>query len=261
MKRGRRTLGFLRRVIEGSELNSPVTGTDPIVIDDLVSPLRYDILVRQQYFEFLAQHHTLYDRDFAELVERSRKHPYFVWFTNVLVPQYMPDLLDGHDGAIRTAFADKVASVVDLYRSFLANGYDWTQPVSLRTARVITATATGKRLRRRIYPGDGCHRLALLRLTGAKLLTAGAYELQTRRIFRPRDHTAALVGAIPVQDAEYCRFLSLSYDHDLVRDVISAERAPGVAGPNLPEDAELAELRHIVRIDMPRMATTAQSPS
>ena len=212
MKPGHRALDYLRRVIEGSELNSPVPGTDPIVIDDLVSPLRYDILVRQQYFEFLAQHHTLYDRDFPELVELSRQHPYFAWFTSVLAPQYMPDLLAGHDGAIRTAFADKIASVVDLYRSFLANGYDSTQPISLRTARVITATATGKRLRRRIYPGDGCHRLALLRLTGAKLLTAGTYELQTRRIFRPRDHTARLLGAIPIQHAEYCHFLSLSYD-------------------------------------------------
>ncbi len=113
MTPGHRALDYLRRVIEGSELNSPVTGTHPVVIDDLVSPLRYDILVRQQYFEFLAQHHTLYDRDFPELVELSRQHPYFAWFTSVLAPQYMPDLLAGHDGAIRTAFADKIASVVD----------------------------------------------------------------------------------------------------------------------------------------------------
>src|SRR2546427_30672 len=52
-------------------------GREPVRIDDLVSPLRYDVLVRERYFAFLREHRALAAEDFQAFAELSRSQPVY----------------------------------------------------------------------------------------------------------------------------------------------------------------------------------------
>lgn len=204
-------------------------GREPVVIDDLVSPLRYDILIRQRYFEFLEGHHQLYERDLPHLAELSRALPYYTWYATVVIPRYSPELRDRPD-LIEQAFERRVAASAELYRSFERRGYDPAFPITLRTGREITPTETGKALARRIYAGDGCHRLALVRARGTTVLEPGTYVLKRDRRFTPLDNTSLLLRALSVDGASYREFLALSYG-------------------DRPDPERAAEMRHVAEID------------
>src|SRR3954453_12317958 len=115
----------MRRALRSIRARSPFlerAGHEPVRIDDLVSPLRYDVLVRERFFDFLSHHDAANQRDLAELTELSTKEPYFEWFRSVMVPNILPALA-GHADQIREAFGGRVRSAVELYRSFQSSGY------------------------------------------------------------------------------------------------------------------------------------------
>jgi len=189
-------------------------GTEEARIDDLISPLRYDVLARQEFFELLAGL-TVEDRDdIVKLAEIARRTSYFIWFRSVLIPRFRPELI-GHEAEIGRAFAERVKRSVELYESVVASGYragDW--PITLFSGRTILATDTGKRLDRELYAGDGCHRLALLRSNGVTVLDPGAYRVRIERRHIPLDNTARLIGLLGLEPPQYFAFLSLSYAPD-----------------------------------------------
>jgi hypothetical protein len=203
----------MRRALRSIRVRSPSldrAGQKPVRIDDLISPLRYDILVREQFFNFLAQHDASNQRNLVELTELSTKEPYFEWFRSVMVPNILPAIA-GHADQIREAFGERVRSAVELHRSFHLSGYDRRRPIILRTGRVLEPSVTGKRLARSIHAGDGCHRLALLRSTGVTVLEPEMYRLDTARRLVPRDNTLPLLEALELDPRDYFLFLSLSY--------------------------------------------------
>lgn len=140
---------------------------------------------------------------------------------------------------------------VELCASFAATGYDPDQPVMLRTGRRITATATGKRIECRLFAGDGCHRLALLRLHGVTELDPDAYRVVTAPTLKPIDNTAALIPLLGLTRREYFEYLSLTYSPDAIchdeaglRERV-ADREPG----------RLAELDGILAVDLPLLTS------
>lgn len=243
----RRALGVARDRIP---LTAP-SGRDRVRIDHLVSPLRYDIVIRERYFRFLSQHHMLYDRNIAELIERSRAEPYFTWFREIVIPRFYPTLA-GHDEGVAAAFRERVRAAVGLYRSFQFQGYDPRQPVTLRTGRVLAPTASGKCLARRIYAGDGCHRLALLRLTGTEILEPGTYRLRTSRVLAPRDNTSHLLRCLDVPPDDYFTFLARSYaDTELHSKAALQEHV------RRRDPARLDEMNRVLALDEPLLASEA----
>ena len=220
-------------------------GAEPAVIDDLISPLRYDILVRQRYFEFLREHPELAAGDLAAAAEASRNHAYFIWFSRVVIPRFRPELA-GSAELIARQFKERVAASLELLRSFEAHGLDPARPLVLETGRTIEPTVTGKRLARRLYPGDGCHRLALLRASGVTELEPGTYRVRSVRRFTPFDNTALLLGELEIDPESYRRFLALSYG-PLVEAALDRSEAPPVSAA----DGALDEVRRVMRLDAP----------
>jgi hypothetical protein len=223
-------------------------GSDEVPIDTLISPLRYDVLLREGYFRFLDEISALSERDLGRVVAASRDHPYHRWFREILVPRYLRSLV-GREHAIEEAFAARVARTVELYRSFLAEGYDHGRPLSLRTGLVVTRTATGKRVPGRLFAGDGCHRLALLRLHGERVLKPRSYRVRLRWVHRPVDHTHSLLRAAPTSRADYVEFLSLAYDPAAVRDAIEAVGSPRRTAADA--GSAQSDLRQVVARDFP----------
>jgi hypothetical protein len=228
---------------------SYTAGTEPVRIDDLVSPLRYDIVFRQEYLGFFRAHQTLFAEDFEAFVELSRSHRYFTWFAHVEVPAFRPQWR-GNSEIIDEAFAQRVRKTTATFEELESRGYDPRRPVVLRTGRKINATTTGKRISTAIYPGDGCHRLAWLRDAGLVELAPEMYRLQIVGEFTPRDMTAAVLEWIRIDLPEYFSFLSLAYAPDL--QIASEEGLVAHVRSAAPD--RLDELRRVISADSPRLS-------
>jgi hypothetical protein len=171
----RNSQGFRRRI---PGLVRPTSaGPEPIPIDHLVSPLRYDTSYGND-LELRDLPSAL--EDFEAFMELSRRQPYFTWFTRVVIPnrnpRNRPQVLD--DEYVDAAFERRVRGSIDLHDALESTGFDNRWPIILRTGKEIAATSTGKRLDRRIYAGEGCHRIAWLRMAGVEVLEPPMYRLR-----------------------------------------------------------------------------------
>jgi len=240
--------GFRRR-IPGLVRIAYQRGREAIPIDHLISPLRYDIVVRQRYLEVLRERRALAEEDFEAFMELSRQQPYFTWFTQIVIPSgNHPEMIDD-DERVNAAFERRVRRSIELHDSFESTGYDRRPPIILRTGRQIAPTSTGKRLARRIYAGDGCHRLAWLRMAGVDVLEPGMYRLHVAQAFTPRDVTAPLIGAMAISRREYLSFLSLSYaDRELSSEEALLDHVRSTDPDRLPE------LKEVIAVDSPLLA-------
>jgi hypothetical protein len=224
-------------------------GRDPVRIDDLISPLRYDILIRQSYFEFLREHRPLADSDFEAFVERSRSLPFFEWFERIAIPRFHP-AWGGDPETVRASFEGRLRKVIAMYDDLEAGGYDPKRPIVLRTADEILPTTTGKRVATRIYAGDGCHRLAWLRFKGVTELEPGSYRLASPRRWSPHDITALVLREMTVKPSDYFRFVSLAYADRVYASEDALLEHVGRASPQ-----RLQELRDLIATDRPLLAT------
>lgn len=181
-------------------------GDMPIRIPELISPLRYDVLVRAKFFDFLSARPAGESVD--HLVRAAWAEPYAVWFREVAMARFRPWVLED-PGAIQSGYTERVVASRDLLRSFHTNGFDTRAPVTLRVTSGVQVADSGARTSHTVHVGDGGHRLALL-LQSESDLQPGMYRLDPR----PRrviDNTARLVGPLRISDTEYCAFLQPGY--------------------------------------------------
>ena len=215
-------------------------GTIDVVLDELVSPLRYDVIVRQQFFAFLDANVDLLE-EFNDLVIEARHEPYYTWFRDIVVGD-RTKLLKGR--SIDEAFADQVERVLAVRARFNPADESWGE-LLLRELPAGTQTTTGKTVGPRFVPVDGCHRIALLRHHGRKILPAGTYRLVGDRQ-SARDNTAILVPKLRLTEAEYLDYLAMGFDEDTPDSF--AGLVAGVAAHH-PERS--AELESVISIDLP----------
>jgi hypothetical protein len=185
-------------------------GKQRVPIDELISPLRYDILVRLEFFRLYAGQKELFDRDLDLLIEASRKHPYFNWFRTINCRKLHPEILRDEQ-TFNAAFSHRVRQAANLYERFAARGFDRNHPIVLYACKRLEPTASGKFVNRVVYMGNGCHRLALLKLAGYKWLEKEMYVTKTYRTYSPLDNTIDLLQQQPLSSSEYFSFLSLGY--------------------------------------------------
>jgi hypothetical protein len=228
-------------------------GREPIPIDHLVSPLRYDILVRERYFAILHQRRALAEEDFGAFLELSRQQPYFAWFTKVVIPSFRPEMV-GDDERVDAAFKRRVRASIDLYDAMKSTGYDLRRPIILLTGREIAPTSTGKRPAQRLYAGDGCHRLAYLRMAGVDVLQPGMYRFSVAPFFTPRDNTALLLDAMAISPRDYFSFLSLTYaDRQLYSEKALLDHVRSI------DPGRLREITEVIAVDSPLLDAAIQS--
>jgi hypothetical protein len=230
-------------------------GRESIPIDHLVSPLRYDIVVRERYFEVIREQRALAEEDFEAFMELSRQQPYFAWFTQVVIPGYRSEMV-GDDERVDAAFERRVRGCIELHDAFESTGYDRRRPIILRTGHQIAPTSTGKRVARRIYAGDGCHRLACLRVAGVDVLEPDMYRLHVAQVLTPRDDTALLLRVMAISPRDYFSFLSLSYAD---RELFSEEALLDHVRSTDPD--RLREIQELIAVDSPLLTAAAQSGS
>lgn len=221
-------------------------------IDRLISPLRYDVLVRAEYFGFLERHRELHDSDFDAYVALARRQPYYTWFRTVAIHRIRPGAADGSD-QLEQAFVERLGKTTRLADGFAARGFDPEHPIILRSAGPVAVTDTGKLVAGRLFPSDGCHRLALLRRSGHRRLSPDWYRVRAERGWQPPDNTGTLITALGLTRAEYVEFLSLGYSPNGRRH----RRLDTLVDDVSPADSD--ELRRIFAVDAPRLEAVAPS--
>lgn len=194
-----RLVGRARRAVHE---RTAKPGVEPVDLRALISPLRYDIMVRAHFFDFLADHLDLTD---AELVEAATGTTYAAWFDRVECARYFPALLTDDD-LRKQRFAARVLGARRLLHSFSEKGFDPAHPVTLIRAATGSPSDSGAPAMGELHIGDGCHRVALLLRAGDRLEPS---MYRVRRLLTPLvDNTAVLVGAGVLDEAEYVRHLS-----------------------------------------------------
>jgi hypothetical protein len=181
-------------------------GRYPVPIWALVSPLRYDVVVRAQFFDMVA---AADDPDSPEFVALAAASPYGAWFRLIAVPRFHPRLV-GDQLRIEAAFRARVTSAVALWRAFEANGWDERHPILLRRAVPGARTTMGQMVERPLYLADGCHRLALLLRAGHVYLQPEQHRVDSRRLRVLPDNTSVLMQAFDVAPEARAAFLSMS---------------------------------------------------
>ena len=233
----------LRRMLRQRQATL-VPGERPLPIDELISPLRYDVVVREQYLHYVADHLDLYGADPEAFLAGSRRQPYHAWFRSVAIHRIRPGTT-GQD-ALDRAFRERVHKTVRLYLAITGFGFDDRYPVVIGDAGPVVTTDTGKVLSGRLYPTDGCHRLALLRFTGYRHLPPSFYRLQSTPGWRPPDNTHTLIDALGLTGPEYFSFLSAGYAGEACRDRASLLEYVAARHPD-----RLGELHRVILIDTP----------
>jgi hypothetical protein len=220
-------------------------GGEEIEIAPLVSPLRFDVTIRQAFFTFYAEHRDLYRSDFRAFAELARGEEYFVWFEKVMCRAWQPHVLE--DARLfDTAWAQRLHAAAALHDSFERAGFDTHFPITLYEGRDVLPTAEGKRVSRKTYAGDGNHRLALLLAAGRTTLLPSQYRIKRYRRLIPSDTTPRLVQALQVDDQRYLAFLRAGYPG------LGVEKVDGrIEVTGSPDAAVATEVRNLLRIDRP----------
>ncbi len=184
---------------------SYVKGNSPILIDELISPLRYDIIIRYDFFTFLRKNMDVYNHEFEKFLSEVKSTEYFVWYQERRHHGY----LKNNAAKLHRDFELRVRKSASLYLAFEKDGFDSRFPITLRRGLKILPSTSGIRLDGPIFAGDGCHRIALLRLAGQKFLYQNQYRIQKTLFFIPADNTDILVKRLSMSKARYLDFLSL----------------------------------------------------
>ncbi len=208
-------------------------GREPIDIAALVSPLRYDVRVRADFFDLVSSRPQ--DEPLADLMAVARSSMYAAWFERVAMARFRPWVL-GDPALLEEQLAERVESARALYWSFRDRGFDTSSPVVLRRTTSPTRSDSGALIRPRLHVGDGGHRLALL-------LQSGGVADPSTYLVDPRpapviDNTVRLFDAADAESPVYLGFVADGYldparaevssAADLV-DVVLEVRGPEVA--------------------------------
>jgi hypothetical protein len=204
-------------------------------IGRLISPLRYDVMVRASMFQLLQGHQEVT----PHLLEQILHHPYFVWFREIECARYYPRLLNDPT-LLATAFEARVIRAMATMHSFDRVGFDTRHPVRLIYTRGMQIADSGAFTSSSFHIGDGCHRLALLLLKGLAL-EPGMYRVRSASA-QLLDNTAVLLSHTHISANEYASFLARGFGLGQVKDLETLRREILMHCPQ-----RLGEFQRVVR--------------
>lgn len=220
-----------RTVRRGLTWRAKREGDTVVDIAELVSPLRYDVVIRAEFFTWLAGDAA--GRGDAEVAEGALDLPYFYWFEHVAMARFRPWVLKDRD-LLRSQFTERVVSGRRLAESIAENGFDRRSPITLRATRGVSVADSGARLSKTRHVGDGGHRTALLLSTGRDL-EPWMYVVDPRPM-PVLDNTRILNAGLGLGEREYTRFLSREFAPTAMDDLASLRAYVDATTPHrLPE--------------------------
>ena len=229
------------RLVAGAEIG------ERIKIYDLICPLRYDIQIRGEFIRFLAENNYLSGDDIEVILEAPAAQRYQTWYREIAYRRRNP--AHSHDeNHFREHFRKRVSNVQELWKSMSAKGFDYSQPIRLKSGEVIHEV-NGKSFKSRYYAGDGCHRIACLVIMDKEVLEPEEYEVAISQEYSPLDNTAVLLDKLSISMSDYLDFISQGYCGG--HKIESAEQALAYVERLCPD--RLEELKNVFRYDLGRI--------
>lgn len=188
-----RRLPALRRLKDRRALRGATEGTEPLLLDELVRPLRLDVDLRADLYRLADAHPDLARSDLAAFTALVRDSGYRVWFEEVLL--HRGHLPSEPAPARERAFADVVHGALEHWRREDAA----VDPVTV-TRAVVDGVDRWVLL-------DGGHRVALAMVRGRTVLEPSDYLVVDAT---PPDNTARLVESGRLDPARVRAFLDPS---------------------------------------------------
>jgi O-antigen/teichoic acid export membrane protein len=192
----------LRRWVNRWRVRRLRPGTEPIPVDELLSPHRSDILARIAVFDLAAEHRDILDTE--EFFELASQSAYGVWFRTIVVPGLgLAGVSEQEQAAL---FRQAVSRATHVFASFEANGFDTQHPITV-TRVPAGAEIAGRALAEdRWLPVDGNHRLALLVRSGQSHIEVDQYVIDPDG--DRRHNTAMMRDALGQSEREAIEFLA-----------------------------------------------------
>lgn len=196
---------FIRKFNRYCRQSNTYLGTDRIPVNQIVSPLRYDIVARYKFFKFYGNNIDLFQTDFDQFFQLVLSSEYFIWYKHIAYT-LEKSLFGGHPD-LYTSFKERVLKSVALFDSYQNYGFDKSNPIVLHSGKNIKTTTSGIKLPTKYYAGDGCHRIALLWFSGSKYLEPDQYVVREFKSFKPLDNTSLLLPHLAMTESEYLSYI------------------------------------------------------
>ena len=195
------------RIVPGTEIGIGLN------IVSLICPLRYDLIIRIEFFRFLEREWDLYTNNLPSFLDAAPVKNYYIWFKEISIARFNPDLYP-HENLIKPKFIEQVHTAAALWKSLEDNGLDISNPICLMSGKEIIPV-NGKITNELYFAGDGCHRLSYLYVKGVRTLPPNYYQVIIYKKFQPLDNTDILYKKLPLSTANYCKFISSYYCNNL----------------------------------------------
>jgi O-antigen/teichoic acid export membrane protein len=192
----------LRRWVNRWRVRRLHPGTEPIPVDQLVSPHRSDILARIAVFDLAADHRDILDTE--EFFALASESLYGVWFRTIVVPGL--GLAGVPDQEQVTLFRQAVSRAAHVFESFETTGFNTQHPITVTNVPAGSEIAGRALAEDRWLPVDGNHRLALLVRSGQTHIETDQYVIDPDG--DRRHNTAMMRDALGQTESEAVRFLA-----------------------------------------------------
>ena len=192
----------LRRWVNRWRVRRLRPGTEPIPVDQLVSPHRSDILARIAVFDLAADHRDILDTE--EFFALASESLYGVWFRTIVVPRL--GLAGVPEQEQVTLFRQAVSRATHLFASFEATGFNTQHPITVTKVPAGSEIAGRSLAEHRWLPVDGNHRLALLVRSGQTHIETDQYVIDPDG--DRRHNTAMMRDALGQTECEAVGFLA-----------------------------------------------------
>jgi len=163
-------------------------------IPEIIWPYRPDILIRIDFLEWYNQNkHKYFDNGSLKFSEKdvtenkdffieAKRHPYFLQFTR----KHRYRKLNLSKIKSEIIYAQGIATFINLLESIRVDGFDRQQKIGLYKACFLRKPDYGEKIARKVYMGDGCHRLAcLIWLEKKILLPKDFFNEQLKLVYKP----------------------------------------------------------------------------
>ena len=224
-----------RRWVKSRTRRTPgVSSSLALDIGQMISPLRLDVLVRASIFEAWAADWDHFRTRPDDALELAQSHAYRIWFDSIADERIRRTY---GESSADEAFAWRVRRSHRLLGRFIDDGFDKRQPITVKLHRGGT-TPNGKVMGPRIYPVDGCHRLALLWANGTRELAPALYRLLPTES-ATQDNTTLLLNELDLSPEDYYSFIGHGYG---IPEAGSANELTTAIGESDPRHEELVSV-------------------
>ena len=161
---------------------------------EIIWPYRPDILLRIDFLQWYNENRYKYFGDGLSefhinnitrnevFLNEAKKHPYFLQFTR----KHRYRKLNLPKKESEKIYIQGIVTFINLLESISLNGFNSRQKIGLYKTLFLDTPDYGEKMMRKVYMGDGCHRLACLIWLGKNFLLPKEYfKVQTKLFYKP----------------------------------------------------------------------------